>query len=291
MTIDLPSESEEPLVRVLCEAGALGVQISTEGPLPPGRAVLHAYFEAERPLPGREELLRLCPGAAGMKILSTRAVADERWVERWIASLDPFEIGSRFRVEPVVDAEEASPPEIGGMHGGDGRIVLRIVPGRAFGTGEHATTCLCLEALERLDPAGRSLLDVGTGSGILAIAAIALGFAGATGIDLDPEAIRVARSNAQLNGIAHVIDLHEGTAAAIGGSFDVVVANLNSGVIEASIAELVAAVAPGGTLILSGLLEVEASPVAALAARHGAGAASIASRDGWSCAVMELPGA
>ena len=93
-------------MRALCEQGALGVQTATDPApsLPPGREILLAWFDAGRPIPDEAGLLRLCPRARGLRVLSTRAVADERWVERWIASLDPFDVGGRFRIVPVADA-------------------------------------------------------------------------------------------------------------------------------------------------------------------------------------------
>ena len=295
VTIDAPADAEEDLVRALCEQGALGVQTATDPApsLPPGREILLAWFDAGRPIPDEAGLLRLCPRARGLRVLSTRAVADERWVERWIASLDPFDVGSRFRIVPVADADAdvadpvpAAPPS---PHGG--RIPLRIVPGRAFGTGEHATTRLCLEILEGIEPAGRSLLDVGTGSGILALGALALGFARALGVDVDPEAIRVAGANAALNAAGASLELRLGEARSAEGRFDVVVANLSSGVIERCLGDLVAAVAPGGLLVLGGLLEVEAASVAERAGSAGARWKQTRAREGWACTVHEVPGA
>lgn len=299
MTIDAPGEAEEELVRLLCQRGALGVQTATgpEGSLPAGRAILLAYFDAGAALPAASDLERLCPPARGMRVLSTRAVADGRWVEKWIAALDPFDVGRRFRVIPVAEARAGAPPPDGEdllPKDPRRRIPLRIVPGRAFGTGEHATTRLCLEALEGLPGirgGGKSLLDVGTGSGILALAGLALGFRPVLGIDVDPEAVGVARANVALNPWAGSLELKVGEVSDVEGRFHAVVANLNRGILEECLTGLVRAVEPGGVLVLGGLLEVEAAVLAEQASARGAESPAIRTLEGWACLVLEVAGA
>lgn len=288
MTLSAPAAAEEDLARELCGSGALGVEVDPGAPPAPGRILMRAYFESGRPLPDAAAVLRACPLAAGAGILSVEPLEDGRWVERWIETLAPFDVGESFRIVPVADADDpgAAPPAES-----EGRIPLRILPGRAFGTGEHATTRLCLEALERSGPRGRSVLDVGTGSGILAIAARALGARRVAGFDVDPEAIRVARANSLLNPGGDAIELACGSPEGTGERFDIVLANLNSGILEDLLPRLAGCVAGGGSLVLSGLLEGEVESMAALAARLGLPLLERNVREGWACTRHGMKGA
>src|SRR5262249_6133824 len=150
------------------------------------------------------------------RIAADEEVADGRWHERWVERLAPFPIGERFLVVPGGTA----PDDTGG------RIAIRLTPGRAFGTGEHATTRMCAAPPERAGRPGDHLLDVGTGSGILAILASRLGASPVIGVEIDETSLGVAARNLRLNDAAGV-RLVGGTLDALAGSpFDVVVANL-----------------------------------------------------------------
>ncbi|HMJ77687.1 MAG TPA: 50S ribosomal protein L11 methyltransferase [Iamia sp.] len=133
-------------------------------------------------------------------------------------------------------------------------VVVEIDPGPSFGHGAHPTTRLCLEALDRLGPVGRSVLDVGCGSGVLAIAAVLLGAPHAVAVDIDPAAVEVTRANAERNGVADRIDAGLDLSG-VEGLFDIVVANIGAAALRELAPALVARVAPGGTLVLSGLLD------------------------------------
>jgi len=139
-----------------------------------------------------------------------------------------------------------------------GDVVLTLDPGGAFGTGTHETTRLLLEALQRHLAPGMHVLDVGCGSGILAIACLLLGADRATGVDVDPESVRVSRENAELNGVGDRLALHEGTlSAGPAGRFPLVLANIESRVLVPLAGELCARVAPSGVLVIGGLLAAE----------------------------------
>jgi ribosomal protein L11 methyltransferase len=146
------------------------------------------------------------------------------------------------------------------------RRVITIEPGMAFGTGTHATTRGCMEFLERIatrfDGENFSALDVGTGSGILAIALAFLGARTVRAIDNDPVAVRVARENIRANGVAQRVHSSDATPSMIRSKFDVVVANLTAETIEEVGADLEKKVAPKGFLVLSGILHQKASAVA-----------------------------
>ena len=285
-TLEAPAEVEEDLAAALCESGALGVKVEA-APGPAGGAVrLRAFFEPGPGVPALGSVVRDLGGLHGARVIGVAGVEDGRWVERWVATLAPFDVGRRFTIVPVVDPDRPPAPGRSRPTADADRIVIRICPSRAFGTGEHPTTRLCLEALESERTAGASVIDVGTGSGILAIAARLLGCRRAVAIDNDAEAIAVAASNVRLNPAASPIALVCGEPASLrGGSFDLVVANLNGAILGRVLHALAARLALGGTLILSGILDEEAEEVSRSAEDLGARRIRVERRDGWVCTV------
>jgi len=186
-------------------------------------------------------------------------VADEDWARRSQQGLGAVEVGRVVIAPPwAVEDRVASAP---------GRITVVIRPSMGFGTGHHATTRLCTALLQRLDLSGRTVLDVGTGSGVLALTARALGARSVLAVDDDPDAIESARENLALNGGAVGIELHVGDFRSLPANrFDVVVANLTGGFLARSADTLAGAAGPGGTLVISGVtLEEEAEVVRAFA--------------------------
>jgi len=182
-------------------------------------------------LPARVEV----PGVDG----EWEPVPDRDWHERWKASIAPVTVGAVTIVPPWLPAPDGA------------GIVLVIEPGQAFGTGHHETTTGCLAALQELDLDGRSVLDVGTGSGVLAIAAARLGASRVVGVDTDPVAVEAATVNADLNVVEVTVGL--GSLDAVEGVFDVVVANLDTSTLSALAGALAARVAHPGTLVASGV--------------------------------------
>ena len=179
-------------------------------------------------------------------------IPDEDWVAKSQADLRAVRVGN-IVVAPPWDV----PPSDGST------IVIIIRPSMGFGTAHHATTRLCLAALQRLDPRGREVIDVGTGSGVLAIAATWLGAVSVVGIDDDPDALQAAADNLTLNRDAKV-SLRRIDARAIGlGGFDLVMANLTGTLLAAAAVPLCGLAKPGGYLVLSGLLEEEEAMVRA----------------------------
>lgn len=192
-----------------------------------------------------------------------RDVDDEDWARRSQQALTAVQVG-RITVTPPWCDEAQHAHTAATLIRPDTPITIVITPSMGFGTGHHVTTRLCLEALQALNLTGRRVLDVGTGSGVLAIAAALLGARASRGIDFDEDAITSARENLELNpGAAHVrfetIDVREATLEPA----DVVLANLTGGSIVQSAAMLRAAVASGGTLILSGVQTHEEAEVLA----------------------------
>jgi len=253
LDVTIERAAQEAVEYALMEAGALGTEAEGESPDSPTMRVA-AYFDS----PPEREAVRACLHDAlriyalpssSVREMEAREVAARDWLGEWKKSWQPVEVGARFVIAPPWSEVQATP----------GRICIRIEPGMAFGTGTHETTRLCLAALEQ-HFTGASLLDVGTGTGILAIAAAKLhARARVEACDTDAEAVEIARENATLNGVAAQIKFRTGTIEETDASFDCVCANLTADVILPLLPALIAATC--GRLILSGILDTQAESV------------------------------
>jgi ribosomal protein L11 methyltransferase len=250
--LTLTAAAREAVEYALMEAGALGTEVlSEEGET----ARVAAYFdsppEAERVRASLMEALSIYGReSSDVREMRVREVEGRDWLAEWKKNWRPTEVG-RFIVAPPW-SEVAEDSE---------RILLRVEPGMAFGTGTHETTRLCLAAIER-HFRGRSFLDVGTGTGILAIAAAKLRpSARIEACDTDALAVEVAQENARLNGVAGRIRFHVGTVEDATPSADMVCANLTADVILPLLPALI--VATRGRLVLSGILATQAEEVRA----------------------------
>lgn len=209
-----------------------------------------------------------------------RELAEANWAEAWKAHYTPQRVGP-FLVIP-------SWLEDDGLAADAAARVIRLDPGMAFGTGQHPTTRLCLEALaERVRPGDR-VLDVGIGSGILAIGAGLLGAGAVVGVDIDPQAAATARANAAANGVD--VDARAGSLDALAEApaaapFDVVVANLLAPTVIELAGGLAAATRPGGVLIASGILAEQADDVAAALTAAGIAAPDVRADGDWVALV------
>ncbi len=178
--------------------------------------------------------------------LTLRYVEEDDWANAWKAYFKPLRVGSHLVVTPPWETPELGPDD----------LPIVVDPGMAFGTGSHPTTQLCLTALEDLVRPGMRVADVGTGSGILAIAAAKLGASYVIGTDVDPLAVQIARVNADVNSV----DIHAQEELP-SGSYDIVVANILADVIIGLKDELASLVVPGGLLIASGIIDVREEDV------------------------------
>jgi ribosomal protein L11 methyltransferase len=233
---------EDVVTGELYEAGTDGIEV---GPATNDRVSLLAYFSNDVDLAGLRKRLN---DAAVEPV----PVPEVDWVARFRESFRPFRVG-RFVVAPPWDR----PP--------DAEDLLLVDPGRAFGTGTHETTRLCLGALEdlaRLRSLGR-VIDVGAGTAILSVAAARLGARPVVASDIDPEAIDSARTHASLNGVDLCVVRGDGARPFAPGAFDLVLANLTAPLLLAQARDLAALRAPGGGLVLSGLLETDLREVGA----------------------------
>jgi len=175
-------------------------------------------------------------------------ISEQDWGENWKRFFKPVRIGSRFIVKPPWSRIRLK----------KGEIAIEINPGMAFGTGTHATTQLCLEALEkRLKKKGLTVLDVGTGSGILSIAAARLGAAEVWGIDLDAVAVEIAKENVIENGISQQVKIRKARIGEIRKRFDLVVSNIDFRGLRRTRRTMLSHLKKHGFLILSGILDKE----------------------------------
>ena len=212
----------------------------------------------------RRLLATTFPGAT----VTVEAFEELAWASKLAQPVTGRAIGARLRLAPATDTDVPSD-----------RLVVRINMGLAFGTGEHATTALCLEWLERHIASGMTVLDYGCGSGILALAALVLGARFAYAVDNDPQALTATRANAALNGAApHLfVDAPEKLPAV---AVDVLVANILAGPLIELAPSFAKRVVPGGIVVLSGILETQAARVAAAYAPYLKNVEQTA-REGW----------
>ena len=280
-----PRGSEEGISNFLLEHGAIGLEELEEGA---GGKRLKAYFEQD----GNEKILlgafqqylrslqKMDPEVAHTRI-EVASVPDQDWSENWKRFFKPLRVTPTITVKPPW----ATLPRRGR------KIVIEIQPGMAFGTGTHASTRLCLQALEEILKRNHSVLDVGTGSGILAIGAAKLGAREVLGVDVDPVAVASARENVDRNGVSETVRIRKGNLGKVPRPFDVVVANIDFKSLRRLRWPLLRHVRRGGTLILSGLLEREGIRVRKLYLETGLlRGGTLYTEDEWVCLVFTKKG-
>lgn len=251
------------------------------------RGTVPAPFGAAARRALRRHLVSL-PLRAPLGRLRVAEVRPEQWPEAWKRFFGVLHLGQRTVIRPTWERYHAKPHE----------VVIDLDPGTAFGTGQHETTRLCLEALEGVVTRGCTVLDVGAGSGILAIAAAKHGARRVRAIDLDASTVAVVRENAGRNGVGARVTVAAGTLGEAwpwprtspAACADVVVANISSTAVRAMLPAIVAAVRPGGAAVLSGFLTVDADAMVRTARR--AGLRAVTRHDGveWSCVVGRRAG-
>lgn len=282
LTVAVPEDASESLTNFVWELGALGV-VEEESPGRP--AQLRAFF----------------PDTADTAILATRVdaylaaldalgfhggrpscvvpIADADWADAWRAHFAPFPVGRRLIVAPPWETPTVA-----------GREVLTIEPGRAFGTGQHGTTAGCLMLLESAVERARPprALDLGTGSGILAIAAARLGVTAVHAVDSDPDAVASAAANVERNGLVGRIHCAVADAATLQvPPAPLVLANLLAAAHRALAPRYARLVTSGGAIVLGGLLDAEAEEIAAVLAAHGFARRDARSVEGWTSLACE----
>lgn len=262
--IELASEHTQPLVELFCER-ELGFQEcdqTTLDPPPPGRARFRLYLPQEESAAMPELLAAVheaLPTAAAVDI-AVRERDEDEWRDAWKRYFTTRRIG-RIAIVPSWEAAAHTPEP--------GEVTLAMDPGRAFGTGGHATTRLCLRYLTELqgeagspELRGERVLDIGCGCGVLAIGALLLWpQAQALGVDIDPEAIEVTMENAERNGVKDRLRAETTLVDELRGGFALVLANITGPTLLELSTAIAARLLPGGCLVLSGLLATEAAAV------------------------------
>jgi len=238
---------------------------------------------------GREELTLIREMLSELKTLDTtgkcgrleynvQGIKDENWETKWKEHFKPIAVGEKLVICPAWEHYDANE-----------KIILRIDPGMAFGTGNDETTRLCLEALEQEATKGCSVLDIGCGSGILAIGAILLGAGSALGVDREQEAIESAFKNAELNKVSEKTGFTCGNLAEnVTETYDIVCANLSADAILALAPEVPGLLKPRGLLILSGIIEAREQELINALLDLGISPRERREENGWVCLVACL---
>ena len=269
-TISTTTAGSEIISDLLMRLGAAGTQILDRADLPdpnkptanwelmdqsvidamPEDVQVKAWFDEDAlnriigSLQEQLSLLKTQNEGLGTLALSLQGVKEEDWAENWKQYYKPFRLGEHMVVKPTWESWDMQ----------EGDLMIEIDPGMAFGTGTHETTAMCVGLIEKYYQGG-ALLDVGTGSGILAIAAARLGAKGIVAVDIDPDAVRVARENVAHNGLTGAIDVREGDLLqGLSQRFQFAVANILAPVICMLAAPLKAHLLPGGRFVCSGII-------------------------------------
>ncbi|HSA77472.1 MAG TPA: 50S ribosomal protein L11 methyltransferase [Nitrospirota bacterium] len=256
-TITIADRFKDRLIKKLMDSGCLGVIDQDKSFI--------AYFPSTADVKTIENELSLVKtllgtsGAGPEPVFASRLIPDEDWNESWKKSFSPIDAGKSFTILPPWEERRK------------GRINLVIDPAMAFGTGHHETTRSCLALMEKYaaDSGTKSFLDVGTGTGILAIAGVRLGFKRVVAVDTDILAVDAARTNCGLNDASSEIEIREGSIEDLSKAFDVIAANLISGVLVQLAPAIASHLKKGGVAILSGILTGQDVEVVASMTRAG----------------------
>jgi len=255
-TIEAPAESADSLLSLTGDSGSLGAFENEKG--------LIIYF------PDHVGIEKLChdieryrnilkdSGLPSDFAYNYTYISERDWNESWKKKFQPIDVGERISIIPPWEKPK------------NGRVSLIIDPGMAFGTGHHDTTRTCLEHIERLckERSRDRFLDIGTGTGILAICAAKMGFREIVGVDIDPLAVDAAQRNIALNDLAGV-QIMEGTISVTSGVYDVIAANLLSEILIAIASEIAVRLKPGGSALLSGMIIGQEEEVMAAMEKEG----------------------
>ena len=283
LIVHTTTEGTDSVSGILMDCGASGTMIEDRSDIPdpdkphgiweiidpalldsmPEDVLVHAWFEESPSLPSlldsvRNRLAELSAGSSagmdpGSLQLDTRFVNDQAWTDIWKKYFKPFHAGTHLVIKPTWEPYTPGPED----------LVIEIDPGMAFGSGTHETTGMCLSLLEEVISGGEGIIDVGTGSGILAIGAALLGAGRVLAIDIDPDAVKVAQENVEHNHVEQIVSVQQGNLLnRVSDTCDICVANIISDVIISFAAPLIAHIRPGGLFICSGIVSQRSPEVA-----------------------------
>ena len=283
LIVHTTTEGSDRVSGILMDCGAAGTMIEDRADIPdpdqphgiweiidpallesmPADVLVHAWFEEGPAVPSfldsiRNRLVELSSSCSefldlGTLHLDTRSVNDQAWTDIWKKYFKPFHAGSRLVIKPTW--EPYSPEE--------NDLIIEIDPGMAFGSGTHETTGMCLSLLEDNIHGGEDVIDVGTGSGILAIGAALLGAGHVLAVDIDPDAVKVAQENVDHNHVRQIVCVQQGNLLdRVTDVCDICVANIISDVIISFASPLMNHIRPGGLFICSGIVSQRSDEVA-----------------------------
>lgn len=286
LSVDLGGHDPEAAEAACFAAGAVSVTLTDavdDAILEPApgevrlwpQTVMQALFPADAA--GPEAIIALA-GALDLPASHIRVqrIADRRWEREWLKDFHSMRFGRRLWIVPTHEQPPAGPDN----------IHVRLDPGLAFGTGTHPSTALCLTWLDSRLPAQATVIDYGCGSGVLGIAAAALGASAVHAFDIDPQALIATRDNAAANAVTDRVSVHE-AAGSLPARADVVLANILAGTLVELAPQLCAPLAEGGLLVLAGILRQQVHEVRAGFAPWIA-LQVFAERDGWSALAGQM---
>lgn len=252
LQIVVPPDSHDAVAEICRQAGAQGVRLEADRVIT-GLPVTEQLEERRQFL--KKQLLRLSEWGLSPVQRIEEVIRDEsEWAEAWKQFFHVLRVGERVVIKP--SWEEYTPQE--------GEVVVELDPGMAFGTGQHHSTQLCLELLENLVQPGVTVVDVGTGSGILAIAAAKLGAGAVWAGDNDPVAVLTAQRNVARNGVEQVVSVHLAEGCEGAPECDLLVSNITAEAIEALLPDFAERVRRGGWLILGGIVQERCQRIRAI---------------------------
>lgn len=272
LTLEVPTAIADELVGQLWGLGA-GATIEPSSPgLSRVQFYLREQVEPDEAIRAAREVVAALGEEA--RAIAVDEVEDGRWVERFQASLKPFDLGRRYRVYPD----------------GQARRAIALTPSRAFGTGEHPTTQLCVELLEDHVSDGSRWLDVGAGTGILSFVAADCGAARVVGVEIDPDAAGVGREVLAANGVADRAELRTGSLETLGEEdrFDGAMANVHAPFFTEHGAAIAARLRPGALLLASGFMGDQLEGVSRALERHGFAIEERRAREPWAALAARL---
>lgn len=273
ITANGPAETAEDVTAILINAGSRGVLEEEQD----GKKILRAYIPADAPLHKTKIRIEEQLKAYGWSCKAS-LFENQDWLAKWKEHIKPIRVSDRLVIKPTWKKAAKKP----------GRIIVEIDPGMAFGTGSHASTMMCLKAADKIAYAikGSSVLDVGTGSGILAITAAKLGAKNVVGIDIDPEAVKVARKNIRFNKVSGNVKITANPLKKIKHKFSVIFANIIAEELIKIATLLKSRTADNGFLILSGILKDRAKEVEAAYKGLGFRPFKSYSKGEWKCLIF-----
>lgn len=250
--------------------------------------VVKAYLPVDSELEGRLQLfeeqvnrLEQHDINKGKGLISLKEVQEEDWATAWKDYFHPVPVGDRLVIKPTWEEYMPRPED----------LVIELDPGMAFGTGTHQTTSMCMRLLEKVVQPGSQVFDIGTGSGILAVAAAKLGAASVQAVDFDGVAARVARENVELNQVTDVVSVSQGDLfSGIDGQADIITANIIADIIIRMLPEAVLRLKPGGVVIASGIIVERLSDVTAAVLKADLTVESILEEGGWVAMLIRKGG-